>query len=118
MVSAGGLGIATVFAFLFPNSAYVYMFGIALFGGLFVWLMIFVTHLFFRRKWQAQGGRKLPVQIPLFPVTTIIGALAVLAIIVSTWWVEGMRPTLESGIPWLIALTALYYAWGRSRRRV
>jgi L-asparagine transporter-like permease len=118
MVSAGGLAIATLFAILYPNSAYVYMFGIALFGGLFVWLMIFVTHLFFRRQWVAQGGRELPVQIPLFPVTTIIGALAVLAIIVSTWWVPGMRPTLESGIPWLAALTVLYYAWGRNRRRV
>jgi amino acid transporter, AAT family len=108
LVSAVGLGIATLFAILFPNSAYVYMFGIALFGGLFVWLMIFVTHLSFRRQWEAQGGRTLPVRMPFFPVTTILGALAVLAIIISTWWVEGMRPTLESGIPWLVGLTALY----------
>ena len=110
LMSAIGLAIATVVAIAFPNSAYVYMFGIALFGGLFVWLMIFVTHLFFRRKWDGAGGRRLPVRMPLFPVTTILGAAAVLAIIISTWWVEGMRPTLESGIPWLIALTALYLA--------
>ena len=45
--------------------------------------------------------------MPLFPVTTIIGALAVLAIIISTWWVEGMRPTMESGIPWLLMLSAI-----------
>jgi L-asparagine transporter-like permease len=108
MASAIGLAIATVVAILFPNSAYVYMFGIALFGGLFVWLMIFVTHLFFRRQWETQGGRMLPVRMPLFPATTILGAVAVLAILVSTWWVDGMRPTLESGIPWLIALSALY----------
>jgi amino acid transporter, AAT family len=117
MVSAAGLAIAAVFAFLYPNSAYVYMFGIALFGGLFVWLMIFVTHLFFRKQWLAQGGRTLPVRMPFFPVTTIIGAVAVAAIIVSTWWVPGMRPTLESGVPWLLALTVLYYAWGQNRRR-
>ena len=115
MASAIGLAIATIVAILFPNSAYVYMFGIALFGGLFVWLMIFVTHLFFRRKWEASGGRTLPVRMPLFPVTTILGGFAVLAIIVSTWWVDGMRPTLKSGIPWLIALTMLY-AMSRRRR--
>jgi L-asparagine transporter-like permease len=114
LMSAIGLAIATVVAILFPTSAYVYMFGIALFGGLFVWLMIFVTHLFFRRKWEAQGGRILPVRMPLFPATTIFGAVAVLAILISTWWVEGMRPTLESGGPWLIALSALYIV---SRRR-
>jgi AAT family amino acid transporter len=116
LMSAIGLGIATVVAIVFPNSAYVYMFGIALFGGLFVWLMIFVTHLFFRRQWVAQGGRTLPVRMPLFPVTTILGAMAVLAIIISTWWVEGMRPTLESGIPWLIALSALYFVSKRRKK--
>jgi amino acid transporter, AAT family len=114
LISAIGLAIATIVAMVFPNSAYVYMFGIALFGGLFVWLMIFVTHLFFRRRWEAQGGRTLPVRMPLFPATTILGALAVLAIIISTWWVDGMRPTLESGIPWLIALSVLYFV---ARRR-
>jgi L-asparagine transporter-like permease len=55
--------------------------------------------------------------MPFFPATTIIGALAVLAIIISTWWVEGMRPTMESGIPWLIALSALYLISKRRKRR-
>ncbi|HEY7390353.1 MAG TPA: hypothetical protein VH640_17690, partial [Bryobacteraceae bacterium] len=64
--------------------------------------------------WVQQGGRRLPVRMPLFPFTTILGGLAVLAIIISTWWVDGMRPTLESGIPWLAVLTMLYFV---SRRR-
>ena len=115
LMSALGLAVAAVMAFLFPASAYVYMFGIALFGGLFVWLMIFVTHLYFRRKWVAQGGRMLPVRAPLFPITTIVGALAVLAIIISTWWVEGMRPTMEAGIPWLVALSVFYAMTKRKR---
>ena len=74
--SAVGLAAATVLAFRFPGSAYVYMFGIALFGGLFVWMMIFVTHLSFRKHWREHGGRQLPVRMPLFPVTTIVGGLA------------------------------------------
>jgi L-asparagine transporter-like permease len=117
MVSAAGLGVATVVAILFPNSAYVYMFGIALFGGLFVWMMIFLTHLSFRKHWVQQGGRRLPVRMPLFPFTTILGGLAVLAIIISTWWVDGMRPTLESGIPWLAVLTMLYAFSRKSKAR-
>ena len=52
LLSTTGLVIATVIAILYPSSAYVYLFGIALFGGLFVWMMIFVTHLFFRRAWR------------------------------------------------------------------
>ena len=54
IVTTFGLLVAVVMAIVFPNSAYVYLFGIALFGGLFVWFMIFVSHLFFRRKWEAR----------------------------------------------------------------
>ena len=109
--------IATLFAIWFPGSAYVYMFGISLFGGLFVWMMIFVTHLSFRKHWREQRGRRLPVEMPLFPYTTIVGGLAVLAILISTWWVEGMRVTLEAGIPWLLLITVLYFVIGRQRER-
>ncbi|MGA8878586.1 MAG: amino acid permease, partial [Candidatus Korobacteraceae bacterium] len=116
MLSAGGLALAIVMAISVPGSAYVYMFGIALFGGLFVWLMIFITHLSFRKHWIAHGGRTLPVRMPFFPVTTILGGAAVLAIIISTWWVEGMRTTLESGIPWLLLLTLCYFIWARRRK--
>jgi len=117
LFSSAGLGVATLFAFIFPASAYVYMFGIALFGGLFAWLLIFLTHLGFRRHWQARGVLQLPFVMPLFPATTIFGGLAVLAILISTWWVPGMRVTLEAGVPWLLLLTILYFAWGRQRGR-
>ena len=46
--------------FAFPASAYVYMFGISLFGGLFAWLMIFITHLGFRRHWRQRRQHSLP----------------------------------------------------------
>jgi len=54
--------------------------------------------------------------MPLFPVTTILGGALVLAIIISTWWVEGMRVTLESGIPWLLFLSAVHVVWARTGR--
>lgn len=117
LLSAAGLGVATLFAFAFPASAYVYMFGIALFGGLFAWFLIFLTHLGFRRHWKAAGAPHLLFVMPLFPATTILGAVAVLAILISTWWVPGMRVTLEAGIPWLVLLTVLYFVWGRQRGR-
>ncbi len=115
LLSTTGLVIATVVAILYPSSAYVYLFGIALFGGLFVWMMIFITHLFFRRAWQARGGRRLPVRMIGYPYTSVLGAILVTAIIVTTWWVPGMRPTIYSGLPWLALITLIYFAWGRSQ---
>ena len=114
LLSTTGLVIATVVAVMYPQSAYVYLFGIALFGGLFVWVMIFVTHIYFRRKWDAGGNRKLPVRMIGYPYTSILGALLVAGIITTTWWVDGMRPTIYSGLPWLAFISVVYLVWRRA----
>jgi AAT family amino acid transporter len=109
MVSAAGLAFSILIAVLNPDGAFVYLFGISLFGGLYAWLMIFVTHLRFRPKWEAAGRPRLPVRMPGYPYTSLLGVTAILAILATTWWVEGMRVTLIAGVPWLGLLTAAYY---------
>jgi AAT family amino acid transporter len=108
LVSAAGLGLATLTAFFFPDSAFIYLFGISLFGGLFVWLAIFITHLFFRARWQAECRPSPAARMAGYPYTSILGAVAMVAILATTWWVEGMRITLIAGIPWLAILTIAY----------
>ena len=117
LFSAGGLAAAVLLVYCFPGSAYVYMLGISLFGGLFAWLMIFVTHLSFRRHWDSRTDRALPIRVKFFPFTTVAGGTAVLAILISTWWTEGMHVTLQAGVPWLVVLTIFYFTWGRKRER-
>ena len=109
LLSAAGLGLAILVALLYPDGVFVYLFGISLFGGLFTWLIIFVTHLFFRRKWEASGRPRLAVRMIGYPYTSLLGAAAILAILATTWWVEGMRVTLIAGLPWLGVLTAAYF---------
>jgi len=115
IVSAAGLAIAVVVALVYPDNVFVYLFGVSLFGGLFVWLMIFVTHLRFRPRWEASGGRRLPVRLIGYPFTSITGALAIAAIIATTWWVENMRVTIIAGLPWLAVLTVIYFILGTRR---
>jgi len=103
MVSAAGLGLAMLVSILYPSSAYVYLFGISLFGGLYAWLVIFVTHLFFRRSMGTKWSSAL-------------GALSIIAILLTTWWVEGMRITLIAGLSWLAVLTPLYMWMSRRGR--
>ncbi|HTX36896.1 MAG TPA: amino acid permease [Bryobacteraceae bacterium] len=105
LASTGGLALAVLVAALYPNGAYVYLFGISLFGGLYVWLVIFVTHLCFRR---ARAGA--------FPWLSVVGAVSIAAILATTWWVEGMRVTLIAGLPWLGVLSVGYF-WTRAGRQ-
>jgi L-asparagine transporter-like permease len=111
VVSAGGLAVALVVSFLYPDSAYVYMFGVAIFGGLYTWLVVFLTHLFFRRKW---NGPALPVRLIGYPWTSLSGIVAIVAIMATCWFVEGMRVSIIAGVSWLALLTIGY---GLVRRR-
>jgi AAT family amino acid transporter len=118
LVSTGGLAFATVVAAISPNTAFVYLLGIALFGGIFVWIMVFVTHLAFRRAWVRQGHNPLPVRMPAYPWLTLLGLVLLVGVLISTWWVEGMRPTLLAGLPWLFLLSLAYLYWTRRNRGI
>ena len=66
-----------------------------MFGGLFVYLMIFVTHIAFR------GGAAMLVG-------SRIGGALIAAILISTWWIPDLRSTLIAGGPWLLLLAIGY----------
>jgi L-asparagine transporter-like permease len=103
LASSIGLAAAVLVQVLWPKTAYQKLFGVALFGALFVWLMIFVTHIAFRR--------------PARPVGSLIGAASILAILVSTLWVPGLESTLAAGGPWLVLLAIGYLvSVGRKKR--
>ncbi|HTQ85616.1 MAG TPA: amino acid permease, partial [Candidatus Solibacter sp.] len=113
MLTAAGLAVATVVNLVSPDRAYVLLFGVALFGGLFVWLMVFLTHLKFRPAWERSVGARLPVRMIGYPYTSLLGAGLLVAILATTWWIPGMQPALVAGLPWLGVVTIGYWIWGR-----
>jgi amino acid transporter, AAT family len=102
LASTAGMAVAAVVAKLAPGDAFVFLFGVSIFGGLFVWVEIFLTHLAFLARHPSPWRR----------AASAAGLAAMVAIIVTTWWVPGLRVTLQSGIPWLVLLT-LGWAWQR-----
>ncbi len=109
VVSGVGLGAAVLVRAMWPDTAYVWFFGVALFGALFVWLLIFITHIAFCRARRRDGHQVSP------PAASWVGAAAVGAVLLSTWWVPGLESTLVAGGPWL-ALVALGYRLSGSKR--
>jgi len=83
-----------------------------MFGAIFTWFMVFVSHLYFRKKWELEGGRKLPVKMLGFPYLTILGGALLLSLLISTWFTP-FKNTLQFGIPWLLFLTIVYFVWGK-----
>lgn len=112
IASGAGLVAALLLSNFFQESAFIYMIGVAFFGGPFAWLMTLLTHLAFRRSVQRN---KTPYTrfAPPGPWSSALGLLALLAVLISTWWVPGFRITLEAGPLWLAFLTLCYFIWTR-----
>jgi L-asparagine transporter-like permease len=113
LVSGCGMVAALLLSHYFQESLFVFMIGLSTFGALFAWLMTLLTHLAFRRFHQRQGRPYLQLGPP-GPWASLAGFSAVLAVLLSTWWVPGFRITLLAGLPWLAVLTVCYLVWTKS----
>jgi AAT family amino acid transporter len=113
LASSIGMVAALILERRYSGTAYVYMLGSAFFGGIFVWLMIFVTHLMFRRR-TARSAQPVKRFGPRGPWSSLFGAAALTAVLVSTWWVPGLRITVTAGLPWLLFITLCYLGWWNS----
>jgi L-asparagine transporter-like permease len=92
------------------------MIAVSTFGALFAWLMTLLTHLAFRRYHQRRAKPYLQLG-PAGPWASVAGLVAVLAVMLSTWWVPDFRIMLRVGVPWLVILTVCYFVWRGSDPR-
>jgi L-asparagine transporter-like permease len=107
LVSAAGVLAAAALS-VFTPKANNDLFGISLFGAIFVWIVILLSHLGFRRR---HAGVELLVKTPFFPVPQVVGLVLLAAILVTMGLdTEFWNISWIVGIPWLAALTAVYVA--------
>jgi L-asparagine transporter-like permease len=73
---------------------------------MFTWMMIFVTHYRFRmaRRSHPTAGFRMPG----FPLTTLLGAALMAAVLLTTAFTAAFRMTLVFGLPFLAVLWLLY----------
>lgn len=116
LASGCGMVAALVLSNSFKDSLFVFMVGLSTFGALFAWLMTLLTHLAFRRYHQQHSMPFLRLGPPGQWVP-LAGLLAVLAVLLSTWWIPGFRITLLAGLPWLAVLTVCYFVWRAGEHR-
>jgi AAT family amino acid transporter len=116
MTSGAGLLVAMILSRFFETTAFVFMIGVAFFGGPFIWIMTLITHLAFRRANQ-RAGKKVLRLAPPGPWSSLLGIVALVAVLISTWWVPGFRVTMVAGPVWLVIITVFYMLWARVAKK-
>jgi L-asparagine transporter-like permease len=114
LASSVGMAVALVLSQIFKETAFVFLIGVAFFGGPFIWLMTLATHVAFRLR-VAKENRVIARIAPLGIWSSIAGILALLAVLASTWWIPDFHVALLSGPPWLVFLTVCYFIWRKLR---
>ncbi|MBV9266581.1 MAG: amino acid permease [Acidobacteriaceae bacterium] len=115
-VSSAGMAAAILLAIFAPGKAFLMLYGIAVAGMFFVWLIILTTHLRFRHALGAQGVAALPMRLPFFPASTVLGGLALMAIALGTFYVDGLQYTIPAFLPFLALISILYIKTKRRSR--
>ncbi|MFL9490660.1 amino acid permease [Acinetobacter baumannii] len=108
LLSAVGIGIASIVYTVNPASAFPIMIALSMFGALFTWGSIFVTHMFFRRH-MVQQNIQLKFKIPASRFISLFGFIAISSITVTTWFTSEFKSTLQFGVPLVLVLIFFYY---------
>ncbi|APD13599.1 amino acid permease [Pandoraea pulmonicola] len=115
LLSTVGIALATLVNFLYPESSFTFMMAISMFGAMLTWMMIFVTHFFFRRTWRREAHAPLAFRMWGFPWLTLLGAALMAAIMLTTLFTGVFRMTLIFGLPFVAVVLLIYFLWYRHR---
>lgn len=107
-VCASGIAVAAVVYISDPATAFPVMIALSMFGVLFTWGMIFFTHFFFRAQMKKQG-KKPNFRMWGYPFGTILGFVGIVAIMLTTWFIDIFHSTLVFGVPFFILLVIMFY---------
>jgi L-asparagine transporter-like permease len=108
MVTSTGMAAAIVLAIFAPGRAFLLLYGVAVAGMFFVWGIILVSHLSFRRTVGPLRLAQLPVRLLFAPFSEIAALIALACIAVGTFFVEGLKYSFPSFLAFLLAITAFY----------
>ena len=105
LASTLGIGLAVMLDVRYHERSFLLMLALSMFGPMFTWLMVFVTHLAFRRR---HRGEVLLFRMWGYPYTSVVGLGLMAAALITTLFTETFRPTLLYGVPFLLVLSLCY----------
>jgi len=112
---ASGLGVplALITERWMPRSAFLYLIGASLSGGMLAWCVALASHIAFRRRLSPAELSALPMRAPGGATFSAVGFIGIVLAVASTWWVPQSRITIVSGVPYLAILSLAYLIFGK-----
>ncbi len=108
-----GVGAAILLAVYAPANAFLALYGTAVAGMLFIWVVILITYLRFRKALTSEQLARLPIRMPAHRATAWFGIVSLTAIAATSFFVDGLQYSVVSFLPFLALMSILY---GRVRR--
>jgi amino acid transporter, AAT family len=114
MVASAGMIAAILLAVGAPARAFLALYGTAVAGMLFIWIVILFTYLRFRQSLTSAELAALPIRMPAHRVGAWFGIVTLTAISVTTFFVDGLQYSVVGLVPCL-ALMSIVYARARTK---
>jgi L-asparagine transporter-like permease len=115
LASTVGIIVAILLTIFAPKNAFLMLYGAAVAGMLFVWLVILNTHLRFRKALTREQLQRLPMRLRAHPFFTVTGILLITAIAVTNFFVDGLQWSVPAFFVFLVLISLVYL---RIRKRV
>lgn len=115
VASTTGIVVAILLAIFAPKNAFLTLYGTAVAGMFFVWLVILGSHLRFRKTIADERLLRLPMRLRGHPIFTLAGIVVLLALSVTTFFVDGLRWSIPAFAVFLGIITVLYSYNRRSK---
>ena len=114
-LSSAGMVAAILLAVYAPQRAFLMLYGVAVAGMFFVWMLILLSHVRFRRTLPPQAAAFLRMKLAFSPYSNWLGIASLLAITMSTFYVDGLQYAVPAFLPFLLLVSVVY--WGVTRSR-
>src|SRR5438876_3931980 len=107
-IASAGMASAILLAVFAPASAFLTLYGTAVAGMLFIWIVILFTYLRFREALAPEQLARLPIRMPAHRAAACFGIVSLLAISATTFFVDGLQYSVVSFLPFLAGMSIMY----------
>jgi amino acid transporter, AAT family len=115
-LAGSGMVVATLLALISPERGFYWLFGTAVAGMLFIWIVVLFAYLSFRAARPDDERARRPIRLWAPRVSAPLAIVALTAIAVTTFFVDGLRYTVPSFLPFLL-IASIPYARARHQNR-